>query len=156
MIKFFLKIVFMLVLVIFIYLWPKMFLEVPTSINITKLYNGNNNVTITLPRGEGYEPWIAIRNCKKFNMQVMIYNSNNQLIYQVYLNEKSKQIQRLGDLMHGFKSKQNCKYIIVQNDAKKWKLFHYLKKYKIEIISKNIPDGTMLNLDYLKLWFPSH
>jgi len=143
------------ILLIGLYLLPKMFLAVPVSMKIEEL-NESNSITMVLPRGEGFEPWIAVPNCKNFEVKINIYDENHKLIYHTTLNQDSKQLERLGDLLPQYRNNKYCKFLIVQDDILKWKLFHYGKIYTIEISSKKIPKNIILNLDYLKLWFPTH
>ena len=107
-----------------------------------------------MPRGEGFEPWIAVEKCMPFKINFKILNDNNQEIYNIDLSNKSKQLSRLGDL--SYKNKNFCKFLIVQNDKEKWKLFKYGKKYIIKMHSIQFSKNTniYLNLDYLSIWFP--
>jgi len=153
-IKYVVFLIFLLCAVI-LYIIPKFFIAVPKSIILGDI-NNKKIFTISLPRGEAFEPWIAVENCKPFEINFQIFNESNEKIYNAHITNRSKQLGRLGDLLKKYKHQKYCKYLIVQDDKDKWKLFHFGKKYTIKINAIKFPKNTniYLNLDYLDIWFP--
>lgn len=154
-IKYVIFLIFLLCAII-LYISPKFFIAVPKSIELGNLIN-KRIFSISLPLGEGFEPWIAVENCKPFEINFQIFDESNEKIYDANITNHSKQLRRLGDILKKYKNHHFCKYLIVQDDKKKWKLFHYNKKYIIKINAIKFPKNLniYLNLDYLSKWFPN-
>jgi len=148
-------ILLILVISIVLYMLPKLFIAIPKTIELAKLEN-SREFSIVLPRGEGFEPWIAVENCTPFEINFKIFNDHNKEIYNTDLSNRSKQLNKLGDLSYKYKNKDFCRFLIVQDGRKKWKLFKYGKKYTIKVHAIKFPKSTniYLNLDYLSIWFP--
>jgi hypothetical protein len=147
----------LLILIIFISLHIILTLSVPTpkTIELSKLNNNNNEFSIVLPRCEGFEPWIAVDKCEPFEINFKIFDQNSRKIFDITLNNNSKQLERLGGVLQKYNSKNICKFPIVQDDRLIWELFEYGKKYKIKAIILKLSKNTKiyLNLDYLRKWF---
>jgi len=150
-------IVFLIILLISVILYtiPKLFIAVPKTITIGKI-DDKSEYAIVLPRGEGFEPWIAIENCKTFDISFQVFDENNEEVYDTSINNSSKQLERLGNLFEKYKKHIFCKYPIVQDGRKKWKLFQHGNKYTIKVHATIFPKNTNIyfNLDYLSIWFP--
>lgn len=144
-----------LIIFIVIYMLPYLFIAVPKTIELANIKN-ESEFFVTLPRGEGFEPWIAVENCTPFEINIKIIDDRNQVIYSTDLNSSSKQLSRLGDLSSKYKNKDFCKFLVVQDGRKKWDLFKYGKRYTFKVYIKKLLKKTnvYLNMDYLSIWFP--
>jgi len=136
-----------IVIIVIVIIVVPLFVAVPKVLYIDE-FKISRCIDITMPKGEGFYPYLYTRDNDLFIINLNIYHKN-KIIYTANITNKSKHIPDSWKILNKNNKEDYQAYEIIENN-KAWMIFNTKEKYKFCIkLKKKNNKSIFLKLQWL-------